>query len=192
VITVTMELATFADLAGSEQVILDFRKAVLDEEPDALLFTNARTSDAVANEAEISSQLTRGVSGVASATVSIGASYFDFGQDMSTSGDLQVYVDDTSVLSPSWLDEVANIAHEGLAGIDAEIGTISVLPASAINLKYSDPMFAQAVIPLDEQQAFKDSGADSRCVRTDSWGFDLNSPTVYVYPKGEQPGPMCP
>jgi len=189
-VSIDLEFANFANMKANEQAILDLEGAVETEAPGASIMTRVTNAGADAHEAELAAQLVRDVPGVTSAKVIEGDYSFGRSPGLLMGGNLHVYVEDRSVLSPGWLDQVAGILQAGLAGVDGEIGHISILPASAVDLVFPDPAFTEALIRVDELETFKDFGVHHDCVRTDSWAYDVRSWSIDVYP-ADQPGGSC-
>jgi hypothetical protein len=190
VVNIDMVFSNFADLKASEPAILDLQKVIVKDVPKASLHTVAVNSGASAHEAQLGAQLAHDVPGTASAKVIEGEYRLDGTVVPPMWGNLQVFVDDVSVVSPSWLDQVSAALQAGLDGVDGQIADIYVLPASAVDLKYSDPAFSASAIRVGAIQAFKDRGVSHGCVRTDSWAYDVSNYYVSVYPK-DHPGGNC-
>lgn len=189
-VDIEIHFANFADLKASETAIIDLEGAVETEAPGASIMTRVTNAGADAHEEALGAQLVRDVPGVTSAKVIEGDYSVGRSPGLLMGGNLHVYVEDRSVLSPGWLDQVAGILQAGLAGVDGEIGHISILPASAVDLKFSDPDFFENLIYVKELKTFKDFGVHHDCVRTDSWAYDVSKHSIDVYP-ADQPGGSC-
>jgi hypothetical protein len=148
--------ANFSDLKASEQAIFDLQDVVQADAPGASITASAANAESAAHEADLSAQLEAGVPGISSAKVFEGDYHFRQRPGPTMGGALQVYVDDVSVLTPSWLDQVSGILQTGLEGVDGGVVTVEILPPSAVDLAPPDPAFTDALIRVKGLEAFKD------------------------------------
>jgi len=189
-VVIDVHFANFADLKVSEQAVLDLQDAVETDAPGANLDVSAINAGAAVHEEALGAQLVADVPGVVKATVIEGDYYLEKPPALTMWVNLHVYVDDPSVVTPTWLDQVAGDLQAGVDNVGGTISGISILPASAADLKFSDPDFFENLIYVKELKTFKDFGVHHDCVRTDSWAYDVSKHSIDVYP-ADQPGGSC-
>ena len=189
-VSIDLEFAGFSDMKASEQAILDLADAVETDAPGANLEVSGVNAGADAHEEALGAQLVADVPGVVKATAIEGDYYLEKPPALRMWVNLNIYVDDPSVLTPSWLDQVAGDLQAGVDDVGGTIGGIWILPASAADLKYGDPGFSDSLIDVKELDAFVNFGVHHDCVRTDSWAYDVSRYAIDVYP-ADQPGGSC-
>lgn len=178
-VVIEVSFADFADIKGSDQAVADFEAAVKERVPRAAVTTVVINEGAEVFEAAVASRVLESVPGVESVYASSSFVSSRSGNEPALSVVAYVYVTSPDVIDAAWLDSVANHSQDVASEAGGRIYSIVALPAEVVELDLGDPEVEQAVITVENLPAF--AGADTGCVRTESWAYDISDGGVKVY-----------
>ncbi len=180
-VEISMGFADFADMASSAHAVSDFQRLVDEEADGALVTLHVANADEESFAARIGARVERDVAGVVSAQVLVGSSWIADDEAGMGSGIVKVFVDDPSVVTPQWLDEVADAAETGFTSVNGHVAFISILPSSSLDPQTSDSESYESVIRVQSIDSFIAMGAAQGCVRTARWAYDVSQAGIEVY-----------
>lgn len=187
-VIIRVSFTEFADLRDSDHAVENLKVAVKEQAPRAGVRAVSVHAGAGDFESEVSLRLLDTVPGIENAVVNSRIQNYaemDFPELRFTA---YIYVKDPEVIDPEWLDVVSDNAQQVASKEGGQIYSVVVLPADAVDLDVYGSEIDQMMIPVQDLSAFADLGADSGCVRTDSWAYDVSNDWVIVHPLGEPDG----
>lgn len=185
---ITVSFANFADLKGSYEVVAEVEAAVKEQAPRAEVSVSIINQGAAAFEKEVASRLLENVPGLEHVYARSQALSYPATEPLTLRLTPYLYLTDTEVIDPLWLDNVADHAQEVALDAGGRITSLIVLPSAAWELSRDPLELEDVMIPVQDLSAFEGSDADSGCVRTDSWAYDVTNDWVIVHPASEPDG----
>ena len=187
-VDIEVSFADFDDLEDSDPAVEDFEVAVREQVPRAAVATRVLYAGAEALEVEVAARLLENLPGLTSAYASSRFVNYLAEEDPALWVTPYVYLTGPEVIDPAWLDDIANHTQYVASRAGGQIDSIVILPADVAELDLGEPEVEQALISVQNLPAFAGSGAESGCVRTDAWVYDVSNDWVIVHPASEPDG----
>lgn len=189
-VEISMTFANFADMAASAHAVTDFQRLVDEQANGALVTVYVANTDEESFVARVVAKIEQDVPGVVKARVLVGNWWVGDDEAGMGSGIVRVFVDDTSVVTPEWLDEVVDAAQTGFTSVNGRVTSISIFPSRSLGPGTSDSEAYDSIIWVESLDSFMALGAAQGCVRTSQWAYDVSQAGIGVYP-ADRAGGKC-